>query len=153
VKRHFGSWATRSLLGSGVTLSDGEHHVLSLLVAELPPHLRGKVERQFESYNLVQREVDQRTLNFYRSKPWGSGLLPVSPLLHSKLEVAPLVRLSLKVADQPTHLHAVLTSVGGRAFSVSFSRPVARDSKPAEYSIAKVTQAWQSNFEDDASAA
>ena len=153
MKRHFGSWATRCMLGSGVTLSDSEHHVLSLLVAELPPHLRLKVEYQFESYNLVQREIDKRTLNFYRSRAWGRGVLPVSPLLKSKLEVAPLVRLRLKVAGQPAPLHAVLTSVGGRAFSVSFSRPLARDGKPEEYSIAKVTQAWLSNFEDDASAA
>jgi hypothetical protein len=153
MKRHFGSWATRCILGSGVTLSDSEHHLLGLLVGELPPHLRLKVECQFESYNLVQREIDKRTLNFYRSRAWRHGVLPVSPLLKSKLEVAPLMRLSLKVAGQPALLHVVLTSVGGRAFSVSFSRPVARDSRPEEYSIAKVTQAWLSNFEDDASAA
>lgn len=127
--------------------------MLSLLVAELPLHLRGIVEHQFESYNLVQREVDKRTLNFYRAGSGSSGLLPVSPLLRSKLEVAPLVRLSLKVNGQPETLHAVMTAVNGRAFSVSFSRPVPPLSKPEDYSIEKVTQAWLSNFEDEASAA
>jgi hypothetical protein len=153
MKRHFGSWTTRSFLGSGTTLSDSEHHLLSLLVAELPPPLRSKVECQFESYNLVQREVDKRTLNFYRSRAWGRGLLPVTPVLQSKIEVAPLVRLSLKVAGQAALLHAVLTAVGGRAFSVSFSRVVARNTRPEDYAIAKVTQAWLSNFDDAAGAA
>jgi len=153
MKRHFGTWATRCFLGGGTTLSDSEHHLLSLLVAELPPHLRSKVDCQFELYNLVQREVDKRTLNFYRSRAWRHGLLPVTPILKSKVEVAPLVRLSLKVAGQSALLHAVLTSVGGRAFSVSFSRVVEQGSKPTDYSIAKVTQAWLSNFDDDASAA
>ncbi len=153
MKRHFGTWAARCFLGSGVTLSDSEHYLLSLLVAELPPHLREKVEAQFESYNLVQREVDRRTLNFYRCRAWGRGQLPVTPILKSKLEVAPLVRLSFKVAGQPALLHAVLTAVNGRAFSVSFSRVVSRDSRPADYSIEKVTQAWLSNFDDEASVA
>jgi hypothetical protein len=153
MKRHFGTWATRSFLGSGVTLSDGEHHLLSLLVSELPPHLREKVERQFELYNLVQREIDKRTLNFYRSRAWRRGQLPVTPILKSKLEVAPLVRLSLNVAGQPALMHVVLTAVNGRAFCVSFSRVVARYSKPEDYSIQKVTQAWLSNFDEEEGAA
>jgi hypothetical protein len=148
MKRHFGSWMSR-FLGGSTTLSDGEHHVLSLLVAELPPHLRGKVEQQFESYNLVQREVDKRTLNFYRSGT--GGLLPVAPLLKSKIEVAPLVRLSLKINGQPNALHSVLTVVNGRAFSASFNRPVPPSTRPENISIEKVTQAWMSNFEDEAS--
>jgi len=151
MKRHFGTWTTRTL-GGGTTLSDSEHHLLSLLVMELPPHLREKVEAQFELYNLVQREVDRRTLNFYRSRAWRRGQLPVTPILKSKLEVAPLVRLSLKIRGQSGLLHAVLTAVNGRAFSVSFSRAVVRDSRPEDYAIEKVTQAWLSNFDDEAGA-
>src|SRR5215475_9640683 len=135
MKRHYGSWASR-LFRSGTTLSGSEHRILSLLISELPLQLRGKVERQFESYNLVQREVDKRALNFYRHGV--GGLLPVSPILKSDLEVAPLVRLSLKIQGQQELIHAVLTSVGGRAFSVTFSRPVPRESKPADLSIEKV---------------
>src|SRR5688572_18379641 len=105
MKRHFGSWASRLMRG-GTTLSEGEHHVLSLLVSELPPHLREKVERQFDSYDLVQREIDKRTLNFY---PRRSGVaLPAAMLLRAKIEVAPLVRLSVNVAGQSGVLNAVL---------------------------------------------
>jgi hypothetical protein len=98
VKRTFGAWITRLVRG-GHTLTDAEHHLLCLLVGQLPPRLRATVERQFESYNLVQRESDGRALNFYRVRVGKSGALPVGPLLSSKLDVAPLVRISATVHD------------------------------------------------------
>ena len=65
VKRTFGNWITRFLRG-GQNLTGAEHRLLCLLVENLPPHLRDTAERQFESYNLAQREIDGRALNFYR---------------------------------------------------------------------------------------
>jgi hypothetical protein len=152
MKRTFGTWATRVLRG-GTRLSDAEHHLVSLLVRELSPRLRETVESQFSLYNLVQREIDKRSLNFYRVRTWRGGLLPVTPTLRAKLEVAPLVRLNMKVSGESKPLHAVLTAVGGHAFSVSFDRPVLRASKPTDYSIDKVTQAWLSNFDEEPDAA
>jgi hypothetical protein len=149
MKRTFGYWASR-LLHGGATLTGAELHLISLLVAELPPQLRNTVETQFESYNLVQREVDKRTLNFYRVRPWAGGLLPVSPLLKSKLEVAPLVRISMRVRGESALLHAVLTAVNGRAFSVSFSRVVGPGYMSGDFTLEKVTQAWLSNFDVEA---
>ena len=148
MKRIFGTWIIRLLRG-GQILTDGEHHLLSVVLAELPPHLRDKVERQFASYNLVQREIDRRALNFYRVRVGESGALPVTPLLNCKLDVAPLVRIAVNVKAQAEPLHAVLTAVNGRAFSLSFSRPVPSNSRPADYSIEKVTQAWLSNFDEE----
>jgi hypothetical protein len=145
VKRTFGNWITRFLRG-GQTLTDAEHRLLCLLVEELPTTLRATVERQFESYNLVQREIDGRALNFYRIRLGKGGVLPVNPLLTSKLDVAPLVRISAKIAGEIEPLHAVLTAVSGRAFSVSFSRAVSERVTPEALSVDKVTQAWKSNF-------
>jgi hypothetical protein len=145
VKRTFGAWITRLLRG-GHTPTDAEHHLLCLLVGQLPPRLRATVERQFESYNLTQRESDGRALNFYRVRVGKSGALPVGPLLSSKLDVAPLVRISATVAGEIEPLHAVLTAVNGRAFSVSFNRAVSERVRPEALSVDKVTQAWKSNF-------
>jgi len=145
VKRTFGNWITRLLRG-GQTLTDAEHRLLCLLVGQLPPHLRETVERQFESYNLAQREIDRRALNFYRIRLGRSGVLPVTPLLTSKLDVAPLVRISAKVEGEIEPLHVVLTAVSGRAFSVSFSRAVSERVRPEALSVGNVTQAWKSNF-------
>jgi hypothetical protein len=148
VKRTFGNWITRLLRG-GQTLTDAEHRLLCILVGELPSHLRETVERQFESYNLAQREIDGRALNFYCVRLGRSGVAPVSPLLSSKLDVAPLVRISAKVEGEVEPLHAVLTAVSGRAFSVSFSRAVSERVRPEALSVDKVTQAWKSNFVGD----
>lgn len=145
VKRTFGTWITRLLRG-GKSLTDAEYRLLCALVGELPAHLRGIVERQFELYNLVQRENDGRALNFYRVRLGRSGVLPVTPLLRSKLDVAPLVRISARITGEIEPLHAVLTAVNGRAFSVSFSRAVAGRLKADALAVAKVTQAWKSNF-------
>jgi hypothetical protein len=123
VKRTYGSWLTR-LIRAGTTLTLAEHRLLCALVDALPSYLRDIVERQFASYNLVQREIDKRALNFYRVRLGKSGVLPVVPLLRSKLEVAPLVRITAKLAGDSEPLHATLTAVNGRAFSVSFSRAV-----------------------------
>ena len=145
VKRTFGNWITRLLRG-GHTLTDAEHRLLCLLIGELPPHLREAVERQFQSYNLAQREIDGRALNFYRVRLGRSGVLPVTPRLTSKLDVAPLVRIRATVVGEVEPLHAVLTAVSGRAFSVSFSRAVSERVKPEALSVDKVTQAWKSNL-------
>jgi hypothetical protein len=145
VKRTFGSWVTRLLRG-GHALTDAEHRLLCLLVAELPAQLRETVVRQFESYNLAQREIDRRALNFYRVRVGRSGVLPVVPLLTSKVDVAPLVRITANVAGEAEPLHVVLTAVRGRAFSVSFSRAVPEKLGPDALSVDRVTQAWRSNF-------
>jgi hypothetical protein len=62
------------------------------------------------------------------------------------LDVAPLVRISATVAGEIEPLHAVLTAVNGRAFSVSFNRAVSERVRPEALSVDKVTQAWKSNF-------
>jgi hypothetical protein len=152
VKGTFGSWLTRLLRG-GTTLTGAEHRLLCVLVDALPPPLRGIVERQFESYNLVQREIDRRALNFYRVQRGKSGVLPVAPLLRSKLEVAPLVRITATIAGENDPLHAVLTAVNGRAFSVSFSRAIPEHIEAQALSVEDVTQAWKSNFSADQDAA
>ena len=145
LRRTFGNWATRLLRG-GHVLTAAEHHILAQLVSQLPDELRVPVEAQFDSYNLVQREVDQRALNFYRVKIGKRGAVTIAPLLKSKVEEAPLIRLSFSVSGESEPLHAVLTAVHGRAFCVSFSRAVPRDKAPSDYAILKTTQAWQSNF-------
>jgi hypothetical protein len=134
------------LVRGGTTLTAAEHRLLCLMVDALPPHLRGIVERQFDSYNLVQREIDKRALNFYRVRLGRRGVLPVAPLLKSKLDEAPLVRITARIAGESEPLHAVLTAVRGRAFTVAFSRAVPEQLQADALSVADVTRAWKSNF-------
>ncbi len=143
MKRSYGSWLLRALRG-GAVLTAGEQALLATLVAELPAHLRNVVEAQFDEYNLVQREVDGRALNFYKVSFFSFAPQPVSQVLESKRNEAPLVRLAVQTGE-PEPLHATLTAVNGRVFCASFSKRVPR-SLGHEFKVSKVVHAWKSNF-------
>ena len=104
-------------------LRKGEYQIISSMVAELPDHLRSTVESQFSEYNLAQREVDGRALNFYKMSLLSTKPTPPQAMLHSNKE-APLIRVSASTPGEAEPLHATLRAVAGRAFCASFSRPV-----------------------------
>jgi hypothetical protein len=137
MKTTFGSPFSR-ILGASTTLTAFERTVLERLVAALPDFLRETVEAQFESYVLVQREVDGRALNFYPRK--GATL----PLLRMAVEQAPLIRLSLSVNGRL--VHAVLAAVGGRAFCVSFGEDARPFGPYTSIDVVDITRSWKSNF-------
>lgn len=56
--------------------------MLSILVDALPDHAKNIVERQFELYDIMQREVDGRALNFLFAK----RLLAIPSLFHCCLD-------------------------------------------------------------------
>jgi hypothetical protein len=144
VKRQFGSRLSR-LLNGGATLSTAEYALLNSAVTALPPELRAIVEAQFEAYNLVQREVDGRALNFYR-KERGAVRSERLPLLSLKEEEAPLVRLSARIEGSPEPVHAVLTAVSGRAFSLTTDRALGLRERERNVSVDRVVNAWRSKF-------
>lgn len=137
----FGSWIGRVVHG-GVSLSPAEQWSLQQLLGNLPAHLKPIVDRQIASYNLAQREWDGRAINFYRIPAMQAGV----PLLDMPPQVDwPLVRITASVAKSPELVHATLSAVGGRVFSMSFNRPV--NGLPAsDMRLTKVKEAWRSNF-------
>ncbi len=142
LKRVFGSWWSRLIRG-GTKLSRLEFEFLLLLIDALPEVMKDVVRTQFEAFNLVQREVDGRALNFYRmkgGKPDMKGL----PLLKTAQTEAPLVKITADVACESEPVHAVLTAVNGQAFSVTFSRRIANISSGKVLEVTRVKQAWRS---------
>ena len=143
MKRDYGTSMERLLWG-GAKLTEVEFGLLESLVTALPPALRTIVEAQFEAYNLAQREVDGRALNFYRKTKGGKvddmgGL----PLLSMEVVEAPLVRLKASVVGETMPVHATLNAVKGRVFCLALDRPVAAEGKVI---VVDVTKAWRSNF-------
>ena len=132
-------------------LSDFEWRVLDALVSKLPTHLRETVEAQFDTYVLVQREADGRALNFYppntalRKLRQGIWALR-APKLPMESEVAPLMKLKIKLSRPPVEIGAVLRAVSGRAFCISFSEDVRRLRDASGFELADATHAWRSNF-------
>src|SRR5262245_26166669 len=142
VKRHFGGLVSRLLRG-GTTLSDTEYSVICALVDTLPLDLRTIVSTQLNSYNLVQRESDDRALNFYRFKNGSPSFTDDLPQLHMKTEESPLIRAKLRVEGEQEPLHAVLAAVRGRVFCVSFSRPPGSSARSVR--ILDIEQSWRSS--------
>jgi hypothetical protein len=142
LKRQFGSrWAR--MFNGGATLSSVEYALVDAAVAALPPELRSIVEAQFDAYDLVQREVDGRALNFYRKGAATAEGLPVLPL---KEPEAPLIRLSARIEGSAEPVHAVLTAVAGRAFSLTLDRAPGLRERERAVKIENVVNAWRSNF-------
>lgn len=151
MKRVFGNWLFRLLRG-GVKLSSLEFEFLVLLVDALPPKIRRIVEAQFDAYNLVQRESDGRALNFYCIKgrrPTTNGM----PLLETTQVEAPLIRITASITNERAPVHAVLTAVDGRAFSVAFSRRVDTFDSAKVVEVTRTRQAWRSVISHVATAA
>ena len=127
-------------------MSPAERKLLEALVEALPPELRAVVEAQFSAYNLVQREFDGRTLNFYRKKDGKPNNMAGLPLLKHKGREAPLVRVMASIGSYAQPIHAVLTAVDGRAFCVTFDRKMGRKERAEPVLVQSVTNAWRSNF-------
>lgn len=145
MKRHFGNPVLR-LLWSGDTLSQIEYEILCALVEALPSNLRKIVDEQIDAYNLVQREIDGRAINFYRKKGGKSNNMDDLPKLESKQREAPLVRLSVRLAGDSEQLNATLNVVNGRVFCMALSRSLASTPIPSKIENIEVTQSWKSNF-------
>ena len=145
MKRTFGNAVTR-LLWNGTTLTEVEFQLLQQLVHSLPTSLRSVVEAQFAAYNLVQREVDGRALNFYRKKGGRAANMDGLPLLDMAVDEAPLARLTAQLTGEHETVHATLNAVRGRVFCMALSRPV---SSNGTVTVSEVKQAWRSSFHYD----
>jgi hypothetical protein len=142
VKRDFGNWMTRLLRG-GTTLTEAEHFVLRTLVESLDPEIKSTVQSHFSEYNLVQREVDGRALNFYKIGSRGRKLEVATPLKMESDE-EPLVKITFALSGDSNPFHAVLTAVKGRAFCVTFGRVPPTSSFSVTPAISRITQSRRS---------
>jgi hypothetical protein len=144
MKRDFGTTLGR-LVNGGVKLTFAEHSLLCALVEALPAELRRIVELQFQQYNLVQREPDQRALNFY-VKSFGFQAKSNFPLIEHKGVEAPLVRIKASFNSSSQDIHAVLTCVNGRAFQVTLDRRISFEEHLEQAKVISTVDAWRSNF-------
>ncbi len=145
MKRHFGTTFTR-LLGGGASLTLLEYQVICGMLASLPPWLAATANAQLDAYNLVQREVNGRTLNFYRKLHGSCDNMTGLPTFDMQKEEAPLVGVTFRLADNGTLLHATMTAVRGRLFCVSFDRALHKLKTKQAPIIETVRQSWRSNF-------
>lgn len=141
IKRKFGSLIAR-LLRNGTTLTPAEHAVLCSLVDALPAELRSTVTSQLEAYNLVQREADGQTLNFYRIRSGSVSFVDDLPQINMRTDEGDLVRATLKLEGETEPLHATLLAIQGRLFTLSLSRaPKTHAGRPVR--VLDIEQSWR----------
>jgi hypothetical protein len=146
MKRHFGTFLTRSFFGAGTSLTDIEHRMIEELISSLPDWLRATVETQIDAYDLVQREVDGRALNFYRKRSGTSDCMDGLLTLEMHGDEAPLMKITVQLGDEPEPVHATLNAVSGRVFCVAFSRRVDGIPSAATVAVTDRKDSWRSNF-------
>lgn len=146
MKRHFGTFLTRSFLGGGIDLTEVEHRITEELIASLPEWLRTTVEIQMDAYNLVQREIDGRALNFYRKRLGRGVCMGGLPSLEMHGDEAQLARITFRVGDKRKPVHATLNAVAGRVFCVAFSHRVDDLPRGTALVVTDRKEAWRSTF-------
>jgi hypothetical protein len=137
----------RRLFGRGTDFTQLEGALLKEMVAALPDTLRIPVQAQIDACNLIQREIDGRALNFYRTvrgKPNREGL-PVLPIKPGEVV---LLKAAFRVPGHDTLFHATLNAVNGQFFCLSLSHDLALYGKETAIVVQNTTPSWRSNLVD-----
>jgi hypothetical protein len=144
MKTNFGNPLMRFLRG-GATLLPLEKKLLERLVQALPPILRTPTEIQLEGYNLVQREIDGRALNFYRIK-LGRVMRTNLPALPIKAGEIKLLSLAFSFPGDSDCFHATATAIDRYFFCVCFSHDLRPFGACNDFSITEITPSWRSGL-------
>jgi len=139
MKLVYGNKFYRALRG-GVTLSPFELRALELCIQALPVDMAKVIIEQIEQFNLVQREVDWRALNFYKIRGFRK-VCEIRPLLALKSDDAPLVKVAFSIPNGET-INAVIHVFKGRFFSINFGASTKPVKDITELEIKKVTKSW-----------
>ena len=131
------------IFGSGVKLNSFELKVLGLGLKNLPDDLASIIRLQIEQYNLVQREIDSRAINFYRKSSLFGGVESISPILELKQNDVPIIKLEIKT-EKHKSVHAVFHAVNGRFFCITFSISTEELKHTKIVELVAVTKSWRS---------
>lgn len=144
MRETFGNPISR-LLNGGVTLTTIEKKILKATIEALPPILRSTAETQLGGFNLVQREIDGRALNFYRKK-FGQVIRDDLPVLPIKKGEIKLLALAFSIPGRPDSFHVTATAIDGYFFCLAFSHDLRPVAACDNLSVTKVTESWRSSL-------
>jgi hypothetical protein len=144
MKTKFGNLVTRIFRG-GVVLMPIEEALLRLSVEELPTALQSIVESHINAYNLVQREVDGRALNFYRIEGRRVKRDDLQPLPIKSGEVE-LLSVAFSIEANAEDMHATLSAVDKYFFCMALSKSLKPYKNSDRIFIKRVKQSWRSNI-------
>lgn len=129
-----------------------EEALLRLSLEELPTALRSIVESHLNAYNLVQREIDGRSLNFCRIKGGRVKRDDLQPLPIKSGEVK-LLRVTFSLAGNTEDMHATLLAVDKYFFCLAMSECLQPYKNFDRIFIKRVKRSWKSNIVSSSSGA
>ncbi|MHA2852290.1 hypothetical protein, partial [Vibrio harveyi] len=132
----------RKMILGCTDLTPFEEQSIKLCIDNLPENLKGIAAAQFKEYNLIQREYDGRTVNFYKVKCLRKVVNP-NQLLPIKTDDCVLIKLELKTISNE-RIGVTLHATGHRIFSASFSKDVSNLGKIEGMRLEKLTKSWRS---------
>jgi len=132
------------LLKGGVKLTPVEGQLLELFQSSVPSEIQIPLDRQIAAYNLVQREIDGKALNFYRIRRWKvyRDDLPKLPVSPGEIK---LLSMELEESAASDVFHATFWAVDGYFFCINLSEST-EHTAPQQIRIRKVKQCWRSNL-------
>ena len=110
-------------------------------LTHLPERIKDIANSQLAEYNLIQREIDGRALNFYKIVRFNQIAEP-SNLLPIKSKDCVLLKIEVET-DAQEKLNVTLHATGYRIFCIQFIRSVSHLKSIKEISVTKCTQSWR----------
>ena len=128
-------------LRGGIKETQFEFECLKLCLEHLPDKLRPVALKQISEYNLVQREIDQRALNYYNISVFLNVVNP-SELLPISSDDCILIKLVVETENQDK-INVALHATGYRIFCICFNKSVAHLANFSKLNVCSVTNSWE----------
>lgn len=129
------------ILRGGTRPTSFEKLCIESCLTHLPEQIKDVANSQLAQYNLIQREIDGRALNFYKIVRFNQISEP-SNLLPIKSKDCVLLKIEIET-DTQEKLNVTLHATGYRIFCIQFSRSVSNLKSIKEISVTKCTQSWR----------
>jgi len=129
------------VLRGGTRPTSFEKLCIEACLTHLPEQIKEIANSQLAQYNLIQREIDGRALNFYRVVRFNKIAEPTN-LLPIKSKDCVLLKLEVET-DTQEKLNVTLHATSYRIFCIQFSRSVSKPKTIKGISITKCTQSWR----------
>ena len=144
MKNVFGNIIARSF-GGGVNLTAIEKELLELLPENLPPNIAKIIVQQIDLFNLVQREIDGRALNFYRLQRGKIDIASIPKIKTKKIETK-LLSIAFEIEGESREFNATFTAIDGFFFCMNFSDDLRQYKKKSKLKVVKISKSWKSEL-------
>ena len=134
-----------NLMHNGKSISLLENKLLEILFQNLPDFIFSTIKEQFKKYNLLQREIDFKEINFYRIKK-GKVFTEDFPKLKTNRQEFELMEIKFKVIKNDAAYIAKFWVVNNLFFCISFNKSIKNILNEIDIEIISLEKSYASIF-------